>query len=136
MGPSGGTDCPLRAARGLISQSSLTHSTCAQPAGGRTGAIQPGRRAGAAVSRPRFRRRRDGAGHHLHPRSGQGDCGNGAGRAAWRVVATYMWDTLNGGVPLAPIEAALKAIGKPPPSPASAAASGREAMQAFWQAAR
>ena len=30
-------------------------------------------------------------------------------------VATYMWDTLNGGVPLAPIEAALKAIGKPPP---------------------
>ena len=50
-------------------------------------------------------------------------------------VATYMWDTLNGGVPLSPIEAALKAIGKPPPARASAAASGRDAMQAFWQAA-
>jgi ubiquinone/menaquinone biosynthesis C-methylase UbiE len=51
------------------------------------------------------------------------------------LVATYMWDTLNGGVPLAPIEAALKAIGKPPPTRASAAASGRDAMQGFWQAA-
>jgi ubiquinone/menaquinone biosynthesis C-methylase UbiE len=51
------------------------------------------------------------------------------------VVATYMWDTLNGGVPLAPIEAALKAIGKPPPTRASAAASGRDAMQTFWQTA-
>ena len=51
------------------------------------------------------------------------------------VVATYMWDTLNGGVPLTPIETALKAIGKPPPTRASAAASGRDAMQAFWQAA-
>jgi ubiquinone/menaquinone biosynthesis C-methylase UbiE len=39
-------------------------------------------------------------------------------------VATYMWDTLNGGVPLAPIEAALKAMGKPPSTRASAAASG------------
>jgi hypothetical protein len=46
-----------------------------------------------------------------------------------------MWDTLNGGVPLAPIEAALKAIGKPSPTRASAASSGRDAMQAFWQAA-
>jgi SAM-dependent methyltransferase len=51
------------------------------------------------------------------------------------VVATYMWDTLNGGVPLAPIGAALKAIGKPSPTRASAAASGRDAMQGFWQAA-
>jgi ubiquinone/menaquinone biosynthesis C-methylase UbiE len=51
------------------------------------------------------------------------------------VVATYMWDTLNGGVPLTPIETAMKAIGKPPPTRASAAASGRDAMQAFWQAA-
>ena len=46
-----------------------------------------------------------------------------------------MWDTLNGGVPLTPIETALKAIGKPPPTRTSAAASGRDAMQAFWQAA-
>jgi ubiquinone/menaquinone biosynthesis C-methylase UbiE len=51
------------------------------------------------------------------------------------VVATYMWDTLNGGVPLAPIEAALKAIGKPSPTRASAAASQRDAMQALWRAA-
>src|SRR5580692_1652466 len=27
-------------------------------------------------------------------------------------VATYMWDTLNGGVPLAPIETALRSLGK------------------------
>src|SRR6202043_2640064 len=51
------------------------------------------------------------------------------------LVATYMWDTLNGGVPLAPIEVALNAIGKPSPTRASAAASGRDAMQAMWQAA-
>jgi SAM-dependent methyltransferase len=51
------------------------------------------------------------------------------------LVATYMWDTLNGGVPLMPIEAALKAIGKPPPTRASAAASGRDAMRGFWPAA-
>jgi ubiquinone/menaquinone biosynthesis C-methylase UbiE len=51
------------------------------------------------------------------------------------LVATYMWDTLAGGVPLAPIEAALKSLGKPSPTRASAAASKRETMQALWQEA-
>src|SRR3984957_7427287 len=50
-------------------------------------------------------------------------------------IAPYMWDTLNGGGPLAPSAAGVKAIGKPPPTRASAAASGRDAMQGFWQAA-
>jgi ubiquinone/menaquinone biosynthesis C-methylase UbiE len=48
------------------------------------------------------------------------------------LVATYMWDTLGGGVPLAPIEAALKSMGKTYVR-ASREASRREAMQALWQ---
>jgi ubiquinone/menaquinone biosynthesis C-methylase UbiE len=48
------------------------------------------------------------------------------------VVATYMWDTLGGGVPLKPIEAALKSMGKDY-ARASSAASKRETMQALWQ---
>jgi ubiquinone/menaquinone biosynthesis C-methylase UbiE len=51
------------------------------------------------------------------------------------LVATYMWDTLAGGVPLTPIETALKSLGKAPPSRVNPAASRRETMQAFWQAA-
>jgi ubiquinone/menaquinone biosynthesis C-methylase UbiE len=51
------------------------------------------------------------------------------------LVATYMWDTLAGGVPLAPIEVALKSLGKAPPSRINPAASRRETMQALWQAA-
>jgi ubiquinone/menaquinone biosynthesis C-methylase UbiE len=51
------------------------------------------------------------------------------------LVASYMWDTLGGGVPLAPLEAALKSLGKTPPSRANPAASRRETMQALWQAA-
>ena len=51
------------------------------------------------------------------------------------LVATYMWDTLNGGVPLAPIETALRSLGKNYPDRPNAAASLRENMQAFWQAA-
>ena len=51
------------------------------------------------------------------------------------VVATYMWDTLAGGNPLAPIEAALKFLGNPSPSRVSDAASQRDTMQALWQAA-
>jgi ubiquinone/menaquinone biosynthesis C-methylase UbiE len=47
-------------------------------------------------------------------------------------VATYMWDTLGGGVPLKPIEAALKSMGKDY-ARASSAASKRETMQALWQ---
>jgi ubiquinone/menaquinone biosynthesis C-methylase UbiE len=51
------------------------------------------------------------------------------------LVATYMWDTEAGGVPLAPIEVALKSLGKAPPSRVNPAASRRDTMQAFWQAA-
>jgi ubiquinone/menaquinone biosynthesis C-methylase UbiE len=51
------------------------------------------------------------------------------------LVATYMWDTVNGGVPLSPIEAALRSLGLNHPQRASATASLRENMQAFWQAA-
>jgi ubiquinone/menaquinone biosynthesis C-methylase UbiE len=50
------------------------------------------------------------------------------------LIATYMWDTPNGGAPLAPTEAALKSMGRNL-SRASRAASGRDAMQAFWQGA-
>lgn len=51
------------------------------------------------------------------------------------LVATYMWDTLHGGVPLAPIEAALKFLGKSAPVRPSGAASQRDNMQSLWQAA-
>lgn len=51
------------------------------------------------------------------------------------LVATYMWDTLAGGVPLAPLEVALKSLGRAPPSRINPAASKRDTMQAFWQAA-
>jgi ubiquinone/menaquinone biosynthesis C-methylase UbiE len=50
------------------------------------------------------------------------------------VVATYMWDTLNDGVPLAPIAVALKSMGKTL-ARVSSEASRREAMQALWQEA-
>jgi ubiquinone/menaquinone biosynthesis C-methylase UbiE len=50
------------------------------------------------------------------------------------IAATYMWDTTNGGVPLAPIEAAIKSMGKTY-ARASSAASKRDAMQVLWQGA-
>src|SRR6202163_3158441 len=51
------------------------------------------------------------------------------------VVATYMWDTQSGGVPLGAIEAALEFLGKSAPVRPSGAASRRDTMQALWQAA-
>jgi hypothetical protein len=50
------------------------------------------------------------------------------------LVATYMWDTLAGGVPLAPIGKAFKAMGKEY-TRVSSDASNREVMQSLWQAA-
>jgi SAM-dependent methyltransferase len=50
------------------------------------------------------------------------------------MVATYMWDTLGGGVPLAPIEAALKFLGKDYVR-ANSAASKREVMETLWRGA-
>jgi SAM-dependent methyltransferase len=50
------------------------------------------------------------------------------------LVATYMWDTLGGGVPLAPLGRAFKTMGKDY-TRASSDASRRETMQALWQGA-
>jgi len=47
-------------------------------------------------------------------------------------VATYMWDTLAGGVPLAPLGTAFKAMGKNY-TRVSSDASNREVMQSLWQ---
>lgn len=50
-------------------------------------------------------------------------------------VATYMWDMLGGGTPMAPSYRALKSLGIEPPYPQSAAVSRREALQELWQKA-
>ncbi len=47
-------------------------------------------------------------------------------------VATYMWDVAGGGLPLAPVGRALKAMGKEY-SRISDAAARRDTMQALWQ---
>ena len=48
------------------------------------------------------------------------------------MIATYMWDTLAGGVPLAPLETALKSMGKNY-ARMNSTASKREVMQTLWQ---
>jgi len=50
------------------------------------------------------------------------------------LVATYMWDVAGGGIPLAPVGRALKAMGKEY-SRMSEAAARRDTMQALWQGA-
>jgi ubiquinone/menaquinone biosynthesis C-methylase UbiE len=50
------------------------------------------------------------------------------------IVATYMWDIPGGGLPLAPIGRAFKAMGKEY-SRTSDNASRREVMQSLWQGA-
>jgi ubiquinone/menaquinone biosynthesis C-methylase UbiE len=49
-------------------------------------------------------------------------------------VATYMWDVAGGGLPLAPVGRALKAMGKEY-SRISDAAARRDTMQSLWQGA-
>ena len=51
------------------------------------------------------------------------------------LVATYMWDIAGGGIHLAPIGRALKAMGKDY-SRISETAARRDTMQALWQGAR
>lgn len=51
------------------------------------------------------------------------------------VVAAYAWDMLGGGFPLEPIRIELRAIGIPPMTPPSAAASRMEALQDLWRGA-
>jgi ubiquinone/menaquinone biosynthesis C-methylase UbiE len=50
------------------------------------------------------------------------------------IVATYMWDVPGGGLPLAPVGRAFKAMGKDY-SRISDAAARRDTMQALWQGA-
>jgi len=50
------------------------------------------------------------------------------------LVATYMWDVAGGGLPLAPVGRALKALGKEY-SRISDTAARRDTMQALWQGA-
>ena len=51
------------------------------------------------------------------------------------MAATYMWDVEGGGVPVDPIYVAMDALGLPRSWPPNAAASRRDSMQSFWQAA-
>jgi len=48
------------------------------------------------------------------------------------VVAAYMWDIPGGGLPVAPIQAALKTLGIEPPARLNTAVSTREVMEAVW----
>lgn len=51
------------------------------------------------------------------------------------LVATYMWDMLDGGFPLDPILAELRAMGHSPTRPPQLEASRLEALREFWSAA-
>ena len=51
------------------------------------------------------------------------------------LVATYMWDTLNGGSPLSPVQAAIKSLGMPVAAGHSGTASQRENLRGFWHRA-
>lgn len=50
-------------------------------------------------------------------------------------IATYMWDVPGGGLPIAPIYAAIKSFGLPIPNNPGTAASQRDAMLMFWEKA-
>src|SRR5271168_1029866 len=50
-------------------------------------------------------------------------------------VATYMWDFLGGGFPLAPISTAMKSLGMSTPAPPNIDATVRENMRTIWQQA-
>jgi SAM-dependent methyltransferase len=51
------------------------------------------------------------------------------------IVATYMWDMLGGGFPLAPILEEMRAAGLSPPRPPQREASRMEALSDLWSAA-
>lgn len=50
-------------------------------------------------------------------------------------VATYMWDFLEGGVPVQPVYEAFRQLGLASALPAGAPASRRDALQDYWQKA-
>lgn len=52
------------------------------------------------------------------------------------VVASYMWDLPNLGVPLSPLYKALVKLGHPAPQPPSPYASTLDSMRGMWTAAR
>ena len=54
-------------------------------------------------------------------------------RGGW--VATYMWDSLGGGVPVDPVYKAIELLGLGSARPPNAAASARSAMREFWERA-
>jgi hypothetical protein len=47
-------------------------------------------------------------------------------------VATYVWDVLDGGLPLEPIQAELRAMGITPPLPPRSDASRMDALRDLW----
>ena len=49
------------------------------------------------------------------------------------LIAAYAWDILNGGFPLDPIQAELRALGITPLLPPSVAVSRMEALEALWR---
>jgi SAM-dependent methyltransferase len=51
------------------------------------------------------------------------------------LVASYGWDMLGGGLPMAPIQSALREMGLNPPLPPSPGASGIESLQQLWRGA-
>ncbi len=51
------------------------------------------------------------------------------------MVATYMWDLPNFGVPVSPVSRALVKLGFPAPQPPNPHASARDALMALWQGA-
>lgn len=51
------------------------------------------------------------------------------------ILATYVWDMVNGGFPLDPILDEMRAIGLSPPRPPHVGASSREALQDLWEGA-
>lgn len=48
-------------------------------------------------------------------------------------VATYIWDSTGGGLPIAPMYVAMKSLGIAAPSPPNAAISQSDAMLALWE---
>jgi ubiquinone/menaquinone biosynthesis C-methylase UbiE len=51
------------------------------------------------------------------------------------MVATYVWDMLDGGFPLEPILGEMRAMGLTPPSPPQMSASRMEALRKLWTGA-
>ncbi len=51
------------------------------------------------------------------------------------IVATYMWDLINGGAPASPVADAMRSLGIEPPFPPNAETSRSDVLRELWQAA-